>query len=105
MPFELNRMKQKTDAGAKYVVTQPIIGKDENVDMLKDFNIAVVVEAWMSNNIDLLYKSVGKENDEMAEKYNPVKNLKALHESYQECCVYLSMLSFKQHWREILPRL
>jgi methylenetetrahydrofolate reductase (NADPH) len=105
MPFELNRIKQKIDAGAKYVVTQPIIGKDENVDRLKDFNIAVVVEAWMSNNIDLLYKSVGKGNDEMAEKYNPVKNLKALHEFYLECCVYLSMLSFKQDWREILPRL
>lgn len=105
MPFELNRVKQKIDAGAKYVVTQPILGKDENVDRLKDFNITVVVEAWMSNNIDLLYKSVGKEKDEKAERYNPVENLKALHEAYPECCVYLSMLSFKQDWREILPRL
>ncbi|MGD8256000.1 MAG: methylenetetrahydrofolate reductase [Desulfobacterales bacterium] len=105
MPFELNRMKQKIDAGAKYVVTQPIIGNDENVDKLKDSNIAVVVEAWMSNNIDLLYKSVGKEKDEKAEKYDPLENLKALHASYPECCVYLSMLSFKQDWQEILPRL
>jgi methylenetetrahydrofolate reductase (NADPH) len=105
MPFELNRMKQKIDAGATYSVTQPIIGKDETVDKLKDFNIAVVVEAWMSNNIDLLYKSVGKEKDETAEKYNPLENLKVLHEFYPECCVYLSMLSFKQDWQEILPRL
>jgi len=105
MPFELNRMKQKIEAGAQYVVTQPIIGKDENVDRLKEFNIAVVVEAWMSNNIDLLYKSVGKEKDEKAEKYDPLENLKALHEYYPECCVYLSMLSFKQDWHEILPRL
>jgi methylenetetrahydrofolate reductase (NADPH) len=105
MPFELNRMKQKIEAGAQYVVTQPIIGKDENVDRLKEFNIAVVVEAWMSNNIDLLYKSVGKEKDEKAEKYGPLENLKALHEYYPECCVYLSMLSFKQDWHEILPRL
>jgi len=105
MPFELNRMKQKIDAGAKYVVTQPIIGKDENVDRLKEFNIAVVVEAWMSKNIDLLYKSVGKEKDEKAEKYDPLANLEALHEYYPECCVYLSMLSFKQDWYDILPRL
>jgi methylenetetrahydrofolate reductase (NADPH) len=105
MPFELNRMKQKIDAGAQYVVTQPIIGKDENVDSLKKFNIAVVVEAWMSNNIDLLYKSVGKEKDEKAEKYDPLENLQTLHEYYPECCVYLSMLSFKQDWHEILPRL
>jgi methylenetetrahydrofolate reductase (NADPH) len=105
VPFELNRMRQKIDAGAKYVVTQPIIGQDEHVDRLKDFNIPVVVEAWMSKNIDLLYKSVGKEKDEKAEKYDPLENLKALHESYPECSVYLSMLSFKQVWQEILPRL
>jgi len=105
MPFELNRMKQKIDAGAKYVVTQPIFGKDKNVDRLKEFNIDIVVEAWMSNNIDLLYKSVGKEKDEKARHYDPLKNLKALHEYYPECCVYLSMLSFKKNWRDILPRL
>jgi methylenetetrahydrofolate reductase (NADPH) len=105
MPFELNRMKQKIDAGATYVVTQPIIGKNENVDKLKDLNISVIVEAWMSNNIDLLFKSVGKKKDEKAEKYDSVENLKALHEFYPQSCVYLSMLSFKQDWKEILPRL
>ena len=105
MPFELNRMKQKIDAGAKYAVTQPIIGKDENVDRLKELNITLVVEAWMSNNIDLLYKSVGKEKDEKAENYDPFENLKALHECYPDCCVYLSMLSFNQSWQEILPNL
>jgi methylenetetrahydrofolate reductase (NADPH) len=105
MPFELNRMEQKIDAGAKYAVTQPIIGKDENVDRLKNFNIGVVVEAWMSNNIDLLYKSVGKKKDEKAEKYDPIDNLKALHHFYPECSIYLSMLSFKQDWHDILPKL
>jgi methylenetetrahydrofolate reductase (NADPH) len=105
MPFELNRVKQKIDAGAKFVVTQPILGKNENVDRLKDFDLTVVVEAWMSNNIDLLYKSVGKEKDVEAEGYNPVENLQVLHESYPESCVYLSMLSFKQDWRAVLPRL
>ena len=105
MPFELDRMKQKIDAGAKYAVTQPIIGKDEHVDRLKDFNIAVVVEAWMSKNIDLLYRSVGKKKDEKAEEYDPFENLKVLHEFYPKCSVYLSMLSFKLDWKEILPRL
>ena len=104
-PFELNRIKQKIDAGASFVVTQPVIGKDDNVDDLTDFNIPVVVEAWMSSNIDLLYKSVGKEKDEKAENYDPLENLNALHKFYPQCCVYLSMLSFKQNWQEILPRL
>ncbi len=105
MPFELNRMEQKIDAGARFAVTQPLIGRDENVDRLKELNITVIVEAWMSHNIDLLYKSVGKERDENAEAYDPAKNLKVLHESYPGCCVYLSMLSFKLDWGQILPRL
>ena len=42
---------------------------------------------------------------EKAEKYNPIENLKALHEFYPQCSVYLSRLSFNQDWQEILPRL
>ena len=105
MPFELDRMKQKIDAGAKYAVTQPVIGKDKSVDMLKDLNITIVVEAWMSQNIDLLYRSVGEKKDEKAENYDPIENLKALHTFYPECSVYLSMLRFKQDWQDILPRI
>lgn len=105
MPFELNRLKQKIEAGAKYVITQPVVGKDENIDSLRRLNINLIVEAWMSNNIDLLYRSVGKGNDEKAKTYDPIENLKALHESYPECCVYLSMLSFKEEWQNILPKL
>lgn len=102
--FEMKRMEQKIDAGAKFAITQPIISKDHSADELRLLNITVVIEAWMSKNIDLLYKSVGKEKDEMAENYDPIDNLKTLHEFYPECCVYLSMLSFKQDWREILPK-
>jgi 5,10-methylenetetrahydrofolate reductase len=105
MPFELDRMKQKIDAGAKYAVTQPVIGKDKAVDMLKDLNITIVVEAWMSENIDLLYRSVGKKKDAKAENYDPIENLKALHTFYPECSVYLSMLSFKQDWQDILLKI
>ena len=105
MPFELDRIKQKIDAGAKYTVTQPVIGKDKSVDMLEDLNITIVVEAWMSENIDLLYRSVGKQKDEKAENYDPIENLKALHTFYPECSVYLSMLGFRQDWKDILPRI
>lgn len=77
MPFEFHRMKQKIEAGARYVVTQPIIGKDKSVEMLTDLNIDIVVEAWMSNNIDLLNKSIGKKKDEKADKYDPIKNPKS----------------------------
>ena len=58
----------------------------------------------MSEKVDLLLKSVRREGDERAEDYDPVKNLEILHDAYPENCVYLSMLSFKQDWKRILPR-
>ena len=100
-----SEMKQKIDAGANYAVTQPILGKDKNVDTLIASNIAVVVEAWMSKNVDLLYRSIRKDKNKRAEGYDPTQNLRALHDAYPTSCFYLSMLSFKQDWTKILPRL
>jgi methylenetetrahydrofolate reductase (NADPH) len=102
--FELKHMEKKMEAGAKFAVTQPIIGRDQSVDELRLLGIPIIVEAWMSKNIDLLYKSVGKERDETNGLYDPIDNLKALHELYPDCCVYLSMLGFNQDWRQLLPR-
>jgi methylenetetrahydrofolate reductase (NADPH) len=104
LSFELKHMEKKIEAGAMFAVTQPIIGRDQSVDELKSLNIPIIVEAWMSKKIDLLFKSVGKEKDEMSGDYDPIENLKALHEIYPECCVYLSMLNFKQDWNQILPQ-
>jgi methylenetetrahydrofolate reductase (NADPH) len=104
MPFEMSRMKQKVEAGAKFVITQPVIRKDPYVDQLMDLHLPVVVEAWMSENIELLYKSVRKEKDQRAEGYDPLENLQNLHDAYPESCVYLSMLRFKQAWQPILSR-
>lgn len=105
MPFETNRLKQKVSAGARFVVTQPIVGKNECVSQIGRLGIPLVVEAWMSKNIDLFYKSVGKEKDEHAEPFDPVDNLKTLHKFCPESSVYLSMLGFKQNWQDTLPRL
>lgn len=103
--FELERMKQKIAAGAAYAVTQPIIGRDAGVDELLSLGIPVVVEAWMSTNIDLFNRSVGRQNNGQADEYDPVANLKSIHDHYPESCVYLSMLSFNQPWYDVLPRL
>lgn len=103
--FETKRLHQKMAAGAKFVITQPIVGRNTNVDRLKNLGIPIVIEAWMSKNIDLLYKSVGKKNDASAEAYDPVNNLNTLHDAYPQNCVYLSMLSFKEDWKLILPKI
>lgn len=102
--FETERLRQKIDAGAKFVITQPVIGQDPNVAQLKDFHLPIVIEAWMSANVDLLYQSVRKQREERAEGYDPVENLKILHQSYPENCIYLSMLSFKRDWKTILQK-
>jgi methylenetetrahydrofolate reductase (NADPH) len=105
MPFESKRLKGKIEAGAQFVITQPVIAKDKNIDSIFAFGIPVVIEAWMSQNVSLLLKSIRKEKDERAQGYDPIKNLHKLHETYPDSCVYLSMLSFKKEWRVILPRL
>ena len=104
-PFETNRVKQKIEAGARFVITQPVIGKDPKVELLDNFDIHIVIEAWMSKDMDLLYRSVGKQKDERAVGYDPLKNLIILHESFRENTIYLSMLDFNQDWQLILPRL
>lgn len=103
--LEIDRLKQKMDAGAKFVITQPLIGKDATVDRLLEFHIPIVIEAWMSKNVDLLFKSVRRQKDGSAEAYDPVENLDRLHKAYPRNCMYLSMLSFKQDWKRILPRI
>lgn len=103
--IELERMKQKIAAGAAYAVTQPIIGRNAGVDELLSLGIPVVVEAWMSKNIALFNKSVGRQDNDQEEAYDPVANLTSLHDHYPESCVYLSMLSFTQPCNQVLPRL
>jgi methylenetetrahydrofolate reductase (NADPH) len=105
IPFETDRLRKKIHSGARFVITQPVIGKDTNVSLLEDFDLPVVIEAWMSRNLELLYKSVRREEDERSEGYDPVENLETLHNHFGSNCVYLSMLGFKQEWRTVLPRL
>ena len=103
--FELKKAEEKIEAGARFFITQPIFGKDPLVDRLAGLDTTIVVEAWMSENTDLLYKSIRKKRDEGGPAYDPVETLKSLHASYPNSCVYLSLLSFKDDWRGLLPRL
>lgn len=105
MPFELERAKQKLEAGASFMITQPIIGRDIHVDSLLSLSENVVVEAWMSEKVDLFYKSIGRVVLDEDESYDPVNNLVALHEAYPDSPVYLSMLNFEHGWQGLLPAL
>jgi methylenetetrahydrofolate reductase (NADPH) len=105
MPFESNRLNLKIEAGARFVITQPVIGQDENVDFLLSRDIPVVVEAWMSRNIDLFLRSIRSPGQPVADDFDPLDNLQTLHAAYPQSCIYLSMLGFRQSWQKVLPRL
>lgn len=101
---ELNRLESKAAAGAKFVVTQPVVGEDSRLDQLKAGSLPLVVEAWMSDNLALFSRSVGDDSLENLE-YQPHTNLKVLHEHFPDSCIYLSMLDFKEEFERSLPRL
>lgn len=102
--IELMRLNKKIAAGARFVVTQPVIGTESRLDQLKTLDIPLVVEAWMSDNIELFSQSVGDDSLEVAD-YDPAVNLQLLHESFPGSCVYLSMLNLKESFVDLLPAL
>jgi len=91
---ELEKMRRKAEAGAKFVCTQPVIGKDERVYALRPFGLPIIVDAWMSKKLHLLSECVGYTIPEDA-PYDPMENLRQLRAHYPDCGLYLSLLSYK----------
>jgi methylenetetrahydrofolate reductase (NADPH) len=99
---ELEKMKRKMDAGAEFICTQPVIGRDERLNALAEYGLPVIIDAWMSKKLHLLSECVGYEIPENT-PYDPVQNLKDLQANYPACGLYLALLGFKTqfpHLRE-----
>lgn len=96
---EFAKMERKIQAGAKFIITQPLIEKNTVVDELiaKYPDMPIIVEAWMSKKISLLSEAVGYEIPENTE-FDPIATLKKLHQLYPSCGVYLSLLGFKTQY-------
>ena len=95
---EFEKMDRKVDAGAQFIITQPVIEKHPVVDKLLEVSeLPVVVEAWMSKKLHLLSEAVGYEIPEDT-PYSPVENLKALHSNYKNSGFYLALLGFKTQY-------
>ena len=92
-------MKRKIEAGACFIVTQPIIEQNAQVDrLLAEYpDIPVTVEAWMSKKLNLLSDAIGYEIKEDVQ-YDPIATLKMLHQIYPQCGVYLSLVGFKTQY-------
>lgn len=93
---ELDKMKRKVDAGAQFIITQPVVGFDTRIGSLQQFKLPVIVAAWMSKRIDLLSECVGYETARAG--YDPIANLRALRRDYSEHGLYLALFRFKDHF-------
>jgi methylenetetrahydrofolate reductase (NADPH) len=91
---ELEKMHRKIEAGARFICTQPVIGRDERVLDLARFGVPVFVECWMSKKLHLLSECVGYTIPEDT-PYDPMANLKTLQETYPDYGMYLAMLGMK----------
>ena len=96
---EFEKLERKLAAGATFVITQPIIGKNAVIDrLLREYpELPVTVEAWMSKKLYLLSDVVGYPIPEDA-AYDPLSTLEALRGEYPQCGVYLSLLGFKTQY-------
>ena len=96
---EFEKMERKMAAGAEFIITQPIIEKNEIIDRLleKYPDIPVIVEAWMSKKLHLLSDAVGYEIPEDT-LFDPLATLGEIHKLYPNCGVYLSLLGFKTQY-------
>ncbi len=93
-PDELAKMERKVEAGARFIITQPILGRDERVEALRRFGIPVILDAWMSKKLSLLAECVGTTIPE-GTPYDPLQNLRDLRTHFPDYGLYLALLGFK----------
>lgn len=99
---EFEKLRRKLDAGASFVITQPVIGRNAVVDrLLAEYpGLPVTVEAWMSKKLFLLSDVVGYAIPEDT-AFDPVGTLGELRGIYPSCGFYLSLLGFKTQYQAI----
>lgn len=105
---EMAKLQRKLQAGAEFVITQPVIGGDDKVaKIVSGCGVPVFVGAWMSPKIELIYECLGMLPPQGSEgkPYSPEANLRLLHETYPAAGMFLSRLLLKTDWKAVLPRL
>jgi methylenetetrahydrofolate reductase (NADPH) len=101
--MEREKLERKLDAGAAFVITQPVIQGDAGVLRLSNLGRPVWIGAWMSKRIDRFLECIGQDV-KIASPYDPAVHLKVLDSEHPGFGIYLSQLSFKKDWKTILTR-
>ncbi len=101
---ETEKLKRKLDAGAEFIITQPVIGRHAALDsLLKWLPVPMIVEAWMSPKLELLKDCVGYDpGAELSGPFDPLACLREVERNYPDCGVYLALLDLKSQLPEIL---
>ena len=96
---EFEKLERKLEAGASFVITQPIIERNAVIDrLLREYpDLPVTIEAWMSKKLFLLSDVVGYPIPEDA-AYDPISTLRLLEQMYPRSGFYLSLLGFKTQY-------
>jgi methylenetetrahydrofolate reductase (NADPH) len=95
--YEFDKLKRKIEAGVEFIITQPVVGKEEIIHRLIGFDIPVFLEAWMSKNTGLLADCIGYDLPPEYE-HDPMKVLNKLTEKYPQCGFYTALLGFKSQF-------
>lgn len=100
---EQAKLRRKLDAGAEFIITQPVFGRTAAIDALcQQSPVPVHIEAWMSSNIGLLSACIGMEAP-VEGVFDPIRNLRVLEQAYPESDFYLALLSFKNQFPQLIP--
>lgn len=93
---EFAKLDRKLKAGATYVITQPVVGRNEQLDRLvRDYpDLPVIVEVWMSKKLYLLSDVFGRPIPE-DEPYDPMQALEDVKKAYPRYGNYLALLGYK----------
>jgi methylenetetrahydrofolate reductase (NADPH) len=100
---EQEKLARKLAAGAQFVITQPVIGREPAVAELARIGVEIFVGAWMSKNIEPLCECVGVKRPQGGD-WDPVENLRHVDAGFPELGLYLAQLGFKRDWNGILTR-
>ena len=99
---EEEKLRRKLDAGAEFVITQPVLKANLRIgELLRTLPVPLYLEAWMSPKIDLLRQCIGYEIA-VAAPYEPLAALRQLQEDYPNCPVYLAMVDFNSQFDRLI---
>ena len=100
---EFAKLDRKIAAGATYVITQPIIDRNEQIDrLLSEYpDLPVVLEIWMSKKLFLLSDVLGTPIPEDT-PYDPFETRKKIMEMYPGYGTYLALLGYKTQYPQLL---